>query len=114
MSTVEKDLEARELAFADDVPQQSVPQEADALTSLEDRIQKLVSLVGRLRAEKEAAVAELRSTQSALAAAEASLEDTKSGTSRLSHEVTELRAERQQVRNRLEKLLGHIDQLGAA
>jgi len=32
----------------------------------------------------------------------------------LAGEIEELRSERQQVRGRIEKLLGHIDQLGSA
>ncbi len=33
---------------------------------------------------------------------------------RFAEELEALRTERQQVRNRLERLLGHIDQLGAS
>jgi uncharacterized coiled-coil DUF342 family protein len=57
--------------------------EGDALSGLEDRIQKAVALVGSLRQEIE----------------------------RLNNEVAVLRDERTTVRNRIEKLLGHIDQL---
>ncbi len=73
--------------------------ETDSLAGLEERVQKAVALVQRLRQEKEAALKEL---------AETKLEST-----HLSDELEALRAERQQVRNRIEKLLGHIDQLGA-
>ena len=59
------------------------PPESDALAGLEDRIQKAVALVGSLRQEVE----------------------------RLNNEVTLLRDERTTVRGRIEKLLGHIDQL---
>ena len=74
-----------------------VEQESDSLSSLEDRIQKAVQLVSRLRQEKEAAVQE---------AAEARAE-----AARLSEEIKILQTERRQVRNRIEKLLGQIDQL---
>lgn len=57
--------------------------DGDALSGLEDRIQKAVALVGSLRQEVE----------------------------RLNNEVATLRDERTTVRNRIEKLLGHIDQL---
>ena len=57
--------------------------ESDALSGLEDRIQKAVALVGSLRQEIE----------------------------RLNNEVAVLRDERTTVRSRIEKLLGHIDQL---
>jgi uncharacterized membrane protein len=73
--------------------------ETDSLAGLEERVQKAVALVQRLRQEKEAALKEL---------AEAKLES-----SQLSDELEALRAERKQVRARIEKLLGHIDQLGA-
>lgn len=73
-------------------------QETDSLSSLEDRIQRAVQLVGRLRQEKESAQAD---------AAEARAES-----ARLADEVKALHAERKQVRTRIEKLLSQIDQLG--
>jgi hypothetical protein len=74
--------------------------EVDALSSLEERIQKAVLLVAQLRQEKEAAVE---------AAAEAKAEN-----ERLAQEVKSLQVERKQVRARIEKLLGQIDQLGGS
>jgi FtsZ-binding cell division protein ZapB len=74
--------------------------EVDSLGHLEERIQKAVALVIRLRQEKEAALKELAESQNANA--------------QLAGEIEELRSERQQVRGRIEKLLGHIDQLGSA
>jgi len=74
-----------------------VSQESDSLTSLEERIQRAVQLVARLRQEKEAGVAE---------AAEAREE-----AARVNEEVRALQAERKQVRNRIERLLGQIDEL---
>jgi uncharacterized coiled-coil DUF342 family protein len=74
-------------------------QETDSLSSLEDRIQRAVQLVSRLRQEKETALAE---------AAGARAESV-----RLADEVKALHAERKQVRARIEKLLGQIDQLGS-
>jgi FtsZ-binding cell division protein ZapB len=74
-------------------------QDADTLSSLEDRIQHAIDLVSRLRREKEAALEE---------AAEATAANV-----RLSEEVKVLQAERKQVRSRIEKLLGQIDQLSA-
>ncbi len=73
-------------------------QETDSLSSLEERIQRAVEMVTRLRREKEAAEEQ---------AAEA-----KSEAARLAEEVKSLQAERKQVRTRIEKLLGQIDQLG--
>ena len=73
-------------------------QETDSLSSLEERIQRAVELVARLRREKEAAEG-----QAAEAKAEAA---------RMAEEVKSLQSERKQVRTRIEKLLGQIDQLG--
>ncbi len=77
-----------------------VDQENDSLSTLEERIQRAVQLVVRLRQEREAAVQE-----AAEARREAAL---------LADEVKTLQAERKQVRNRIEKLLGQIDQLSAS
>ena len=77
-----------------------VDQESDSLSTLEERIQRAVQLVVRLRQEREAAVQE-----AAEARREAAL---------LADEVKTLQAERKQVRNRIEKLLGQIDQLSAS
>jgi len=74
-----------------------VEQETDSLSSLELRIQKAVQLVARLRAEKEAALEQAAASRSEAA--------------RLAEEVRTLQAERKQVRQRIEKLLGQIDQL---
>jgi FtsZ-binding cell division protein ZapB len=82
-------------------------QEVDTLSHLEERIQKAVALVHRLRQEKDSALKDLAATQAALAESEDS-------NTRLTGEIEALRSERHQVRNRIEKLLGHIDQLGAA
>jgi FtsZ-binding cell division protein ZapB len=74
-----------------------IEQETDALSGLEERIQQAVALVARLRREKEAAQAE---------AAEA-----RAQASRYAEELKVLQAERKQVRGRIEKLLGQIDEL---
>lgn len=81
--------------------------EVDTLSHLEERVQRAVALVSRLRQEKEAALKELASTQQAYA-------ESQKANEQLAEEVESLRAERQQVRGRIEKLLTHIDQLGAA
>ena len=74
-------------------------EQEDTLSGLEDRIQKAVQLVGRLRQEKEAALQEASAAQAEVA--------------RLTEEVQGLQAERRQVRSRIEKLLATIDQLSA-
>ena len=75
-------------------------QESDSLSTLEERIQRAVQLVVRLRQEREAAIQD-----AAEARREAAL---------LADEVKTLQAERKQVRSRIEKLLGQIDQLSAS
>jgi predicted nucleic acid-binding Zn-ribbon protein len=77
-----------------------VTQETDSLSSLEQRIQQAVQLVARLRVEKNAALEEAAAAGSEVA--------------RLSEQVRILEAERKQVRQRIEKLLGQIDQLSEA
>jgi chromosome segregation ATPase len=72
-------------------------QEIDSLAGLEDRIQKTVQLVGRLRSEKDSVMRE---------AAEARAE-----VERLTEELRTLQNERKQVRSRIEKLLAQIDEL---
>jgi FtsZ-binding cell division protein ZapB len=84
----------------------AVPQESDSLSGLEERIQRAVQLVARLRQEKEAAVAEAAQARSEAAEARADAD-------RLTEEVQSLHAERKQVRNRIERLLGQIDELNA-
>jgi len=81
--------------------------EADTLANLEERIQRAVALVNRLRQEKDTAVRELAETRS-------SLSQSQEENARLGGELDALRDERRQVRERVERLLGHIDQLGNA
>jgi FtsZ-binding cell division protein ZapB len=76
-----------------------IQQETDALSTLEERITRALELMSSLRAEKQAAL---------LDAAEA-----KAQAARLAEENRSLQAERKQVRSRIEKLLGQIDQLSA-
>ncbi|MEP6715814.1 MAG: cell division protein ZapB [Terriglobia bacterium] len=81
--------------------------EVDTLAHLEERIQRAVELVQNLRKEKADALKELAETQVAW-------EESQTANQKLSEELDSLRTERKQVRNRLEKLLGHIDQLDPA
>jgi FtsZ-binding cell division protein ZapB len=81
--------------------------EVDTLAHLEDRIQKAVTLVHRLRQERDAALKDLAASQAAFSESQAL-------NTQLTEEIENLRGERQQVRSRIEKLLGHIDQLGNA
>lgn len=81
--------------------------ENDPLDHLEERIQKAVALVSRLRDDK-------LSTEKVVDALRVDLEEAQNANAKLAAEAEALRQERQLVRTRLEKLLGHIDQLGAA
>ena len=74
-------------------------EQSDSLAGLEERIQKAVQLVARLRKEKDAAEQQAAAAQAQVA--------------RLNDELKVLQAERSQVRSRIEKLLSQIDQLGA-
>jgi seryl-tRNA synthetase len=88
-------------------PEPEAP-EADSLGNLEDRIRRTVELVGSLKAERDAALQELASAKAAageLAAARKAAAEAAS----LRQEVEALRAERKQVRARIEKLLAQID-----
>ena len=82
-------------------------QETDSLGHLEDRIQQTVSLVARLRSEKESALKELAETKAAL-------DDANNQNLQLTGDLEAMQDERKLVRGRIEKLLGHIDTLDAA
>jgi len=81
-------------------------QETDALSSLEERIQRAIETVARLRAEKHAALEEAVEARAETAGAKEEI-------ARLTEDNRLLHAERKQVRTRIEKLLGQIDQLSA-
>jgi FtsZ-binding cell division protein ZapB len=80
--------------------------DVDTLGHLEERIQQTVTLVTRLRADKESLTKDLAETKAAL-------DDATSQNLRLTGELEALQDERTMVRGRIEKLLGHIDTLGA-
>ncbi len=74
-------------------------EQEDSLSSLEDRVLKAVQAVTRLRQERETTLRELA--------------ESRAETARLKEDMKALQAERKQVRERIEKLLQTIDQLGA-
>jgi FtsZ-binding cell division protein ZapB len=84
-------------------PEHALPEE-DALASLEERIRRAAELVTTLRAERDAAIAELDNIRKAAGGA---LADSQ----KLKQEVESLRGERKQVRTRIEKLLGQMELL---
>ena len=84
--------------------------ETDALGSLEERIHRTVELVNSLKAERDAALEELAAAKNAiedLAAAKKSAAEA----SNLRQEIERMRAERKQVRLRIEKLMAQMDQV---
>jgi FtsZ-binding cell division protein ZapB len=78
--------------------------EVEALGQLEDRIRKAVELVTTLRAEKDAVIAQ---RDAALSQGEASAEEAE----KLRKQIESLEKDRGQVKSRIEKLLGQMDQL---
>jgi FtsZ-binding cell division protein ZapB len=84
-------------------PQTALPEE-DALDSLEERIHRTVELVTALRAERDAALAELDRVRKASGSAITEAQ-------KLRQELEGLRSERKQVRTRIEKLLGQMELL---
>ena len=86
----------------------------DALSYLEERIRRAVELVATLRAERDAAVAELDAARNAAGSA---LTDSQKNRQELEalranrKELESLRTERKEVRMRIEKLLAQMDSL---
>jgi FtsZ-binding cell division protein ZapB len=78
--------------------------EAEALAQLEDRIRRAVELVTTLRAERDAAVGQRDAAVSQRDSATSEVE-------KLRAQAVALEQERGQVRSRIEKLLGQMDQL---
>jgi FtsZ-binding cell division protein ZapB len=91
----------------------STPQaesELDSLANLEERVRRMVELVASLKMERDTAVRELAAAQKALSELDAA-KKAAAEAQRMREEIGDLRAERKQVRVRIEKLLGQMDQL---
>jgi hypothetical protein len=86
-------------------------EDMESLTSLEERILRTVELVSRLRETNEKLQRELEAANSEKAKAEQAAKDAQEEVARLSQEMELLRAERKQVRTRIERLLGQMDLL---
>lgn len=78
--------------------------EQDTLSQIEQRVLRTVELVNTLRQERDSALRDLAEARSAG-------EQSDAANKALSEEILSLKSERQLVRGRLERLLGHIDQL---
>lgn len=87
-----------------EAPAQAPVADDDPLASLEERIRRTVEMVAALRAERDAAVAELDAVKRAAGTALADAQ-------KYRLEIDSLRGERKQVRTRIEKLLGQMDLL---
>lgn len=88
--------------------------ESDSLTSLEERINRAVELVLSLREENETLSRKLEEAVAERDAARAEAAQSLKQGERTGQELEELRAERRQVRTRIEKLLGQMDLLSNA
>lgn len=95
-------------------------EDTDSLAGLEDRILRAVQLVGRLKEENAAlkdrlaeAEAEARLAAAARTEAEEALASFKANAGKAEKELEILQLERKQVKARIEKLLGQMDQLSA-
>ena len=84
--------------------------ELDSLANLEERIRRAVELVATLKDERDAALSDLAEARVAMAEL-ATLKKAAADAERLRQEVDGLKVERKQVRVRIEKLLGQMDQL---
>lgn len=95
-------------------------EDTDTLAGLEDRILRAVQLVTRLKEEnadlKErlaAAESEARLAVEARTDSDEALASFRANASKAEEELEVLQAERKQVKARIEKLLGQMDQLSA-
>ncbi len=86
-------------------------EDIDSLQGLEERILKAVGLIQKLREENLSLRDQLQESEAATRKAVAALESIQSASSNAEKEVELVRAERKQVKNRIEKLLGQMDRL---
>ena len=100
----------------------------DALSSLEQRIHRAVQVITELRSENEACQVRLRKAQDDVAAVTAERDEAQqlceefqkdngelaNKVRGLTEELSSLRDERKQVKNRIEKLMGQLDLLSAS
>lgn len=87
--------------------------DSDALASLEERILRAVQLVTQLRQEKDSAESLAQSYAADRDSAVGAMSELQAENARLAEELESLRADRRQVKSRIEKLLGQLDNLSA-
>jgi FtsZ-binding cell division protein ZapB len=86
-------------------------QDVDALSSLEERINRAVEAVTYLRKEKEVIAQQLETAMAERDAARKEAALAQAQAQKVAQELEDLRSERKQVRTRIEKLLGQMDLL---
>ena len=84
---------------------------ADDFAALEERIRRAVDLVKRERQARAGAEARSAELEARLTEAEAQVQTQSPILDQLQSELAALRAERDQVRQRMERLLGQLDSL---
>jgi predicted nuclease with TOPRIM domain len=89
-------------------------EDPDSLASLEERIIRAVQLVTELRKEKDSIQKKMEEALAESAAAVKAGTELQEQVASLTEELETLRAERKQVRTRIEKLLGQMDLFGAS
>jgi FtsZ-binding cell division protein ZapB len=90
-----------------------IEDDTEFLASLEERILKAVEIVTVLRKENEGLREKLESALSDRDAAQHGVSEARMEIAVLRKEIDSLKAERKQVRSRIEKLLGQMDLLSA-
>lgn len=86
--------------------------EADSLASLEEQILRAVEVVSVLRQEKESLARKLEEAEAEKNAALQRATEAGARADRVAQELESLRAERKQVRTRIEKLKDQLELLG--
>ena len=86
--------------------------EADSLASLEEQILRAVEVVSVLRQEKEALALKLEEAEAEKSAALQQLAEAGTRLERVALELETMRAERKQVRTRIEKLKDQLELIG--
>jgi FtsZ-binding cell division protein ZapB len=86
-------------------------QEIDALSNLEERINRAVEAVSYLRKEKDVIAQQLETVMAERDAARKDAALAQAQAQKVAQELEDLRSERKQVRTRIEKLLGQMDLL---
>ena len=86
--------------------------DADSLASLEEQILRAVEMVSVLRQEKDALARKLEEAEADRAAALQQAAEAGARADQVAREMESLRAERKQVRTRIEKLKDQLELLG--